>query len=327
MPRTRLSPNPSPNPSPNHPAPRHSAVVPIEGRLDLRSTLRPLSRPGDPTGATRTDGRWKAVRTPEGPATVRVWVPQASEPDETVRRVGIAGWGPGSEWAVAAAHDWLGPTDRPQDFDPSPHPVVERMVRQHAGLRLGRFGMIAERMVLTILEQKVIASEAKRSYRRLLYRYSEPAPGPIKLLLPMAPDALVRLPMHDWHRLGVEQKRARTVRNTMKYASRLDQLMDREPAEAYEFMHKLPGIGPWTSATVGAAAFGDPDVVLVGDYNLPHFVSWVLAGERRSDDTRMLELLEPFAGHRARVLRLLKGAGTRPPRRGAHLAYRNVQTH
>lgn len=323
MPRTPLS----PQPLSESPAPRHRAVVPIDGALDLRSTLGPLSRPGDPTGATRTDGRWKALRTPEGPATVRVWAPQASEPDETITRVCIEGWGPGSEWAVASAHNWLGPNDRPQDLDPSPHPIVERMVRKHAGLRLGRFGMIAERMVLTILEQKVIASEAKRSYRNLVYRYSEPAPGPITLQLPVEPDVLVRLAMHDWHRLGVEQKRARTVRNTMKYASRLDRLIDAEPADAYAFMHKLPGIGPWTSATVGAAAFGDPDVVLLGDYNLPHVVSWVLAGERRGDDTRMLELLEPFVGQRARVLRLLKGAGAKPPRRGARLSYRNVQAH
>ena len=37
----------------------------------------------------------------------------------------------------------------------------------------------------------------------------------------------------------------------------------------------------------------------------------------------MLELLEPYRGHRARVLRLLLAAGLRAPRRGPRLPLRN----
>ena len=46
-------------------------------------------------------------------------------------------------------------------------------------------------------------------------------------------------------------------------------------------------------------------------------VSWLLAGERRADDARMLELLEPYRPHRYRVVRLAFAAGTRPPAPGA----------
>jgi hypothetical protein len=52
--------------------------------------------------------------------------------------------------------------------------------------------------------------------------------------------------------------------------------------------------------------------VPVGDYHLPNTVSWLLAGEPRGDDARMLDLLAPFAGQRGRVVRLLKGAGGAP---------------
>jgi hypothetical protein len=38
----------------------------------------------------------------------------------------------------------------------------------------------------------------------------------------------------------------------------------------------------------------------------------------------MLELLEPYRGHRARVLRLLLAAGIAPPRRGPRLPIRDV---
>jgi 3-methyladenine DNA glycosylase/8-oxoguanine DNA glycosylase len=52
-------------------------------------------------------------------------------------------------------------------------------------------------------------------------------------------------------------------------------------------------------------ALGDADAVAVGDLHLPHLVARWLAGEHRGTDARMLELLEPFRGHRARVIRLL----------------------
>jgi 3-methyladenine DNA glycosylase/8-oxoguanine DNA glycosylase len=59
---------------------------------------------------------------------------------------------------------------------------------------------------------------------------------------------------------------------------------------------------------------GDPDAVPVGDLHLPHEVGWALAGEPGADDARMLELLDPYRGHRFRVLRLLMAAGRVRPR-------------
>ncbi|MGH2687137.1 MAG: DNA-3-methyladenine glycosylase 2 family protein, partial [Actinomycetota bacterium] len=56
----------------------------------------------------------------------------------------------------------------------------------------------------------------------------------------------------------------------------------------------------------------------------PHQVSWALAGEPRGDDARMLELLEPYRGHRGRVVRLIVAAGIGPPRRGPRLATRSI---
>ncbi len=71
-------------------------------------------------------------------------------------------------------------------------------------------------------------------------------------------------------------------------------------------------------------ALGDPDAVSVGDFHLPHLVSWALAGEPRADDARMLELLEPYRGQRGRVIRLLEASGIRPPRYGPRLAPRSI---
>jgi 3-methyladenine DNA glycosylase/8-oxoguanine DNA glycosylase len=87
----------------------------------------------------------------------------------------------------------------------------------------------------------------------------------------------------------------------------------------------VPGIGPWTAAEVGVRALGDEDGVSVGDFHLPTLVAFALAGETRGDDARMLELLEPFRGHRARVIRLLELSGARPARRGPRLSPRGIE--
>ena len=53
-------------------------------------------------------------------------------------------------------------------------------------------------------------------------------------------------------------------------------------------------------------------------------VGWALTG-RKADDAGMLELLEPYAGHRHRVSRLL-GLGGRPARRGPRMPARDYRS-
>jgi hypothetical protein len=86
-----------------------------------------------------------------------------------------------------------------------------------------------------------------------------------------------------------------------------------------------PRLGPWTAAQVGSA-LGDADAVPVGDYHLPNTVDWVLAGEPRGTDDRMLELLEPFAGHRGRAARLLTLSGVHAPRFGPRAQLRSIRS-
>jgi len=97
------------------------------------------------------------------------------------------------------------------------------------------------------------------------------------------------------------------------------------PAEATERLVAYPGIGPWTAAEVTLRALGDPDAVSLGDFHLPNLVAWALAGEPRADDARMLELLEPWRGHRARVIRLLEASGLAAPRFGPRHSPRDMR--
>lgn len=69
---------------------------------------------------------------------------------------------------------------------------------------------------------------------------------------------------------------------------------------------------------------GRPDAISLGDFHLPNLVAWVLAGEPRGDDARMVELLAPYAGQRARVIRLLELSGLRAPRYGPRFVGRSI---
>jgi hypothetical protein len=58
---------------------------------------------------------------------------------------------------------------------------------------------------------------------------------------------------------------------------------------------------------------GDTDAAIPGDLHLPRVICYALAGEMTGTDERMMELLEPFRGHRFRIIRLLAAAGVDTP--------------
>ena len=62
-------------------------------------------------------------------------------------------------------------------------------------------------------------------------------------------------------------------------------------------------------------ALGLPDEVSFGDYHVAKDIGWALTGTPVDDDG-LAELLEPYAGHRYRVQRLLELGGHHRPRRG-----------
>ena len=71
-------------------------------------------------------------------------------------------------------------------------------------------------------------------------------------------------------------------------------------------------------------AYGDADAVSVGDYHLPRLVCRLLAGEPDGGDERMLELLEPYRGQRARVVLLLETSGVRMERHAPRMRPRSI---
>ena len=262
---------------------------------------------------------WRATRTLDGPASVAL----VHAGDE----LRAEAWGPGADRLLADIPALLGLDEDPAPI-PTGHPLIARLARRDKGIRIPRTLAVVESLVPAILEQKVTSDEAHRATIGLIRAHGEPAPGPAewRLRLPPAPATLAALPYYAYHPFGIERRRAELIRRIASRASWFEAIVDLPLPDAYARLTAVPGIGPWTAAEVGVRALGDADAVSVGDFHLPNLVAYALAGEPRGNDTRMLELLEPYRGQRARVMRLLELSGIRPPRYGPRLAPRRIES-
>ncbi len=309
--------------------------------VDVALTLAPHRHGGsDPTWRRTPDGAvWRTTRTPDGPATLRITTVDG------VGEVRARAWGPGAEWALETLPGLLGADDDVSGFaglltdlarrarlgeteQARRAMVVARAAARHPGLRIGRSARVFEALVPAVLEQKVVGREAWRAWRWLVRRYGEAAPGPAPEGMAVIPPPEVwrQIPSWDWHRAGAEAVRARTVVNAARHAEKLESTCgEAGSAEADRLLRALPGIGVWTSAEVRQRAHGDCDAPSVGDYHLPSILGWALTG-RKTDDAGMLALLEPFRGHRHRVMRLIELSGVRPPARGPRMSARDYRS-
>lgn len=248
--------------------------------------------------------RWWTTVAPTGPASV-AFRPSG---DGSIR---ADAWGPGTDWALTHLPRLLGADDHDaEDFRPA-HRLVRHLTSRFDALRVGATGRWYEALSIAAIGQRVVTADATTSRKRLAFRYGE---QPVEIAPVPAfpePDRMLRLPDHDFHRAGIDRGRARVIRIAARYADRLERLEGVPGADADRWLQQLPGVGPWTAALATSAAGGNADAVPVGDLHIPGMVSRALSGED-GDDDRMLELLEPFAGHRQRVVRLIKMAGPGP---------------
>ncbi len=291
--------------------------------LDVFAVISGLRRGGgDPTFRRDPDGTiWRGTRTPQGPSTLRLRQPAGPTIEAT-------GWGPGAEWVLASLPAMLGEQDDATGFV-AHHPLVAEAARRFSGWRVPRTELVLEALIPAIIEQKVAGREAFSSYRTLVQRYGERAPGEGAARgLWVAPSATAwaRIPSWEWLKAGVDGARSAAAVRAAGAAGRLEQCVDLTPEEAHRRLRAVPGVGVWTAAEVRHTALGDADAVSFGDYHVARDIGWALTGSEVDDDG-LAELLEPYAGHRYRVQRLLELSGASRPRRGHRLPLRTHLPH
>jgi len=291
-------------------------VVRLAFQVDPVLTLGPLRHgPRDPTIRFEHGVVWRASWTTDGPATLRL----AAAADGWH----VMAWGAGAERAFATLPRLLGCDDDPAALELPPGRLRE-LAGRFRGLRFGRSDDVMGSLVPAIIEQKVTGLEAHSAYHALVLRVGEPAPGPGGLRVPPEAATIAALPYFELHPLGIEQRRAVTLIRAAGRATWLQQAVRMSPAAALTRLRAIPGVGAWTAAETARSAFGDADAVSLGDFHTPHLVCWALAREPRGDDARMLQLLEPYRGQRARLVRLLELSRVVPPRYGPRRRVRRL---
>ncbi len=269
----------------------------------------------DPCARFADGDFWLAARTPEGSASLHL----ARSGAELV----ATSDGAGAKWIAERADAVAGLRDEVAEFTAlaARNPLVARLAKTFAGVRMPATGLMFHRLLRAVLEQKVTGKEAHAAYRGIVKHFAEPAPGPAQLTLPPDPAAIAATPYWVFHPFGVEQRRTQALQRVALVADRLEKCADT--AEATRRLIAVPGIGVWTAAEVVRTTYGDADAVSVGDYHIKNTVAWALAGEPRATDDRMLELLEPFRGHRGRVCDLFAAGGIMAPRYGPRMPVRS----
>ena len=252
---------------------------------------------GVKTVRRRAGVHWWTTETPQGVAAVAFRAAGGL--------VRADSWGPGTDWALTQLPALLGSLDHgAAEFRPD-HEVLRRLAATFPAVRIGATGRWYEALATSVIGQRVVTADARASRERLSRRHGTAAPmGPANAF--PSPDALLGLADHDLHRVGIERSRARVLRVAAKHAERVERLHAVPAAEATEWLRRLPGVGPWTAGLTTAVAGGDPDAVPVGDLHIPRMITFALTGHDGGDDETMLEVLAPYAGHRQRVVRLVK---------------------
>ncbi len=299
--------------------PAASTVYHPEAPVSPARVLGSLQRGnGDPTQRRLADGSvWRTASTPLGSATLRLM----RRPDG----IHAAAWGPGAEWAVEQVPALLGAGDDASGFVPV-HDVVARTWRRLRPMPLVATGLIFEAIVPAVLEQKVTGFESRSSWRALLRRYGEPAPGPAPQGMRICPPPSVwrRIPSWEWHRANVMPQRVQAILAAARVAHRLDESIAMPREDRLRRLRAIPGIGRWTAAEVAQRAWGDPDEVSYGDYHIPALVGWALIG-RPVDDDGMMELLADYPGHRQRAVRLIELSDVSKPRFGPRMSPADIR--
>lgn len=189
----------------------------------------------------------------------------------------------------------------------TPDAGMQRLHRLLPGLRVVRVPWLYDMACSAILQQRIRTVDAMRGWRKITYRYG--APAPLGLRAFPAADELAAVPQFALESIGIDAKRARTLlrfaRETRFVSLRCDMRFD----QLRETLLRISGVGPWTTETVLGYGAGDLDTAIPGDLHLPRIVCYALAGEDDGTDERMMELLEPFRGHRFRIIRLITAAG------------------
>lgn len=228
------------------------------------------------------------------------------------RALRVTALGEAAEEMLAEALVCLAQED---DYDrfPTADAGIARLHRSLPGLRLLRVPWLWDIACSIVLQQRIRTVDAMRAWNRMVAQAGADAPLGLRAFPDAAAvEAIAGFALRE---MEIDAQRADTLRRLAREWRFLPLRAEMSFVEMRERLMRIPGIGPWTVESILGYGAGDCDAAIPGDLHLPHLVCYALAGETRGSDERMMELLEPFRGHRFRVIRLLYASRLVVPRR------------
>src|SRR4029079_12565337 len=103
-------------------------------------------------------------------------------------------------------------------------------------------------------------------------------PVPPGLRVPPSAETWRHIPSWEWHRAGGDPRQTRTVLAATRVATRVEEAVDMDRADAYARLTAVPGVGEWTAAEVAVRALGDNDARSGGGFHLVGPRGWGAVG-------------------------------------------------
>jgi len=286
-----------------------STELALPSNYDLARTLWLAGMGGkDPTLRVSHTVASLAYSTPEGPVTIR------AEREHDLLQVECIG--AGKDWILPMLSELFGLLDHPEEFRPDGK--LGELVKRTPGAHLPTLPIVFPRLVQVVLQQLVSWNDALQGWRRIVRKFGSDAPCG-NLRLPPTAKQMRQLGYYDIVSCGVLPKQARLILQLAREADRIERLAREGHAQLSKYLLSVRGVGPWTVQHLLGSSCGYADAVLTGDFGLPNTIAFFLIGKERSNDKEMLQLLEPYAGHRFRVVNYLWQAGNFAPRRGPRM--------
>jgi 3-methyladenine DNA glycosylase/8-oxoguanine DNA glycosylase len=276
--------------------------MPVRATFDL-SLLR--NGTFDPTTRVVGNRIERATLTPYGPGAI------ALTADDEVRIESTHG--PGGDWLARNASALAARDVAAQPIDPL-HDAVRQAQRDVGILHLPRSNSPWHELLPAILGQRITGMQAHAQWSKLCRTFGERAPGPFELYLPPSPERLAHVTSWEFHRMGIERQRARTLLVAARHHRHIERTVDLSGEDARNALMQLPGIGVWTAAVTVGVSHGDRDALPVGDFHVKNTVAWALTGRARGTDEEMIVTLEPYRPHRWVVVRMLERCGLSAPK-------------
>ena len=178
-----------------------------------------------------------------------------------------------------------------------------------------RSGDLWSELIPAVLGQRITSKEASAQWRRL----HQFCGGYIE------PGTLSSISIAEFHRLGIEKSRARTLLSLADAQEAIAKADAQSVEDAYRMLFNIHGIGAWTISEALRRSHGWLDAVSVGDFHLCHHIVFALTGRRRGTDTEMLELLEPYRPYRWIVIDSILHHAASPPRKSPGLPTMDIR--